>query len=67
MISNSPAKLPELTDCSTRVQGELSTAIEHYHKALGLRPDDTFASEMLTQALQDEAVPQELEEEGVFG
>ena len=32
----------------------MSEAIECYHKALGLRPDDTFAQEMLTLALIDQ-------------
>ena len=34
------------------LQGHINTAIDHYHKALGLKPDDTFASEMLSRALQ---------------
>ena len=29
--------------------------MEHYHTALGIRPDDTFISEMLTVLLQQEA------------
>ena len=29
--------------------------MEHYHTALGIRPDDTFISEMLTTLLQQEA------------
>jgi anaphase-promoting complex subunit 6 len=32
----------------------MSEAIECYHKALSLRPDDTFAQEMLTLALIDQ-------------
>ena len=32
----------------------MGEAIECYHKALGLRPDDTFAQEMLTLALIDQ-------------
>ena len=35
-------------------QCRLSEAIEYYHKALSLRPDDTFAQEMLTLALIDQ-------------
>ena len=35
-------------------QSHMSEAIECYHKALGLRPDDTFAQEMLTLALIDQ-------------
>ena len=49
------------------VQGDLQQAIEDYHKALGLRPEDTFTAEMLAIALQDEAVPEELEGDDVFG
>lgn len=48
-------------------QGDLQQAIEDYHKALGLRPEDTFTAEMLAAALQDEAVPEELEGDDVFG
>jgi hypothetical protein len=33
-------------------RGGLEAAIEHYHKALGLRPEDTFTAEMLTAALR---------------
>ena len=32
----------------------MGEAIECYHKALSLRPDDTFAQEMLTLALIDQ-------------
>merc|ERR1712216_43708 len=35
-------------------QTNMSEAIECYHKALSLRPDDTFAQEMLTLALIDQ-------------
>ena len=35
-------------------QTNMSEAIECYHRALGLRPDDTFAQEMLTLALIDQ-------------
>ena len=35
-------------------QSHMGEAIECYHKALGLRPDDTFAQEMLTLALIDQ-------------
>ena len=48
-------------------QGDLQQAIEDYHKALGLRPEDTFTAEMLAIALQDEAIPEELEGDDVFG
>ena len=34
------------------LQGSLDTAIELYHQALSLKPDDTFTSEMLTEALK---------------
>ncbi|KAJ7299336.1 hypothetical protein O6H91_Y249500 [Diphasiastrum complanatum] len=33
------------------LQGNTGIAIEYYHKALGLKPDDTFTAEMLTVAL----------------
>lgn len=49
------------------LKGDLQQAIEDYHKALGLRPEDTFTAEMLAIALQDEAVPEELEGDDVFG
>lgn len=52
---------------SFAAQGDLQQAIEDYHKALGLRPEDTFIAEMLAVALQDEAVPEELEGDDVFG
>ena len=35
-------------------QSNMTEAIECYHKALGLRPDDAFAQEMLTLALIDQ-------------
>ena len=28
-------------------------AVEHYHSALALKPDDAFTAEMLTTALQE--------------
>ncbi|KAK9828405.1 hypothetical protein WJX81_004996 [Elliptochloris bilobata] len=37
------------------LQGDLEAAIEDYHKALGLRPEDTFTAEMLTEALKEAA------------
>jgi tetratricopeptide (TPR) repeat protein len=33
--------------------GELDVAIEYYHRALGLRPDDAFAATMLSRALSE--------------
>lgn len=39
-----------------QLQGNAGAAVEQYHKALGLAPDDTFAGEMLTLALQDWAM-----------
>ena len=36
------------------MQGNLGAAIENYHKALGIRADDTFAAEMLSSALAEE-------------
>ncbi len=32
-------------------QGDLYKAIEHYHKALGLRPEDTLTTDLLTMAV----------------
>ena len=32
---------------------QVNLAIELYHQALSLKPDDTFTSEMLSQALRD--------------
>lgn len=29
-------------------------AVEHYHKALSLRPEDTLAAEMLSLALEED-------------
>ncbi|KAL2620164.1 hypothetical protein R1flu_000369 [Riccia fluitans] len=40
------------------LQGNSSLAIDYYHKALGLKPDDSFTSEMLSVALQDECISQ---------
>jgi anaphase-promoting complex subunit 6 len=36
--------------------GSFSLAIEWYHKALALNPDDTFCSQMLLRALEAESV-----------
>jgi len=33
--------------------GDVSGAIELYHKALSMKPDDTFTVEMLNRALQE--------------
>lgn len=35
-----------------QTQGKRDDAISGYHQALGLKPDDAFASEMLKKALQ---------------
>ncbi len=45
--------------------GNTAAAIEHYHKALGLRPDDSFTAEMLTQALQQECMRSEQDVDGI--
>jgi anaphase-promoting complex subunit 6 len=37
-----------------QLMGNSEAAVEGYHKALGLRPDDAFAAEMLGAALRDE-------------
>ena len=39
-----------------QLMGDTSRAIEAYHSALALRPDDTLATEMLTKALADDAL-----------
>lgn len=39
---------------SYHLSGDLPAAIQHYHKALALRIDDTFTAELLTAALQQE-------------
>ena len=38
---------------SHHLRGDVDLAIELYHQSLSLKPDDTFTSEMLTQALKD--------------
>ena len=40
---------------TAQLAGDNGTAIELYHRALGLCPDDRFAHDMLTQAVTDEA------------
>ena len=37
-------------------KGNVARAIEYYHKALSLRPEDTLSTEMLTIALQVRAL-----------
>jgi anaphase-promoting complex subunit 6 len=37
-----------------QLMGNSEAAVEGYHKALGLRPDDAFAAEMLGAALREE-------------
>lgn len=37
------------------LQGQLQSAIAYYHKALGLHPRDTFATDMLDRALKEVA------------
>ena len=36
-----------------RLQGRSELAVEYYHKALGLKPDDSFTHEMLNVAMQE--------------
>ena len=36
------------------LQGQLHKAIEYYHKALGIKSDDTVASDLLDRALREE-------------
>ena len=38
------------------LQGKHMAAVEHYHKALGIRPDDVLTGEMLTIALAEEGL-----------
>jgi len=33
--------------------GRLEEAVEHYHNALGLKPEDTFSHEMIYKALEE--------------
>ncbi|KAL6071028.1 anaphase-promoting complex subunit Cut9 [Balamuthia mandrillaris] len=35
------------------LSSDLEAAIEHYHQALSIQPDDSFTTEMLSKALQD--------------
>jgi hypothetical protein len=35
------------------LQGRSELAVEYYHKALGLKPDDSFTHEMLNVAMQE--------------
>lgn len=37
-----------------QLMGDPAAAVEYYHKALSIRPDDAFASEMLGLALQED-------------
>ncbi len=37
-----------------QLQGKTQAAVECYHAALGLSPDDVFAAEMLSAALTDD-------------
>lgn len=36
------------------LNGDLQQAIEYYHKALGLKYEDSFTAEMLSKALQQQ-------------
>ena len=47
---------------TNHLAGNLEEAIENYHKALGLRPEDSFAADMLAVAVEEEcnAYSQEL-------
>jgi Flp pilus assembly protein TadD len=36
-----------------RLQGRSELAVEYYHKALGLKPDDSFTHELLNVAMQE--------------
>lgn len=37
------------------LQDRIQDAIDNYHKALALKPEDSFVAEMLTLAMQDSA------------
>ena len=37
------------------MQNRIQDAVDCYHKALALRPEDTLVAEMLTLAMQDSA------------
>ena len=40
---------------SVNAQDRIQDAIDNYHKALALKPEDAFVAEMLTLAMQDSA------------
>jgi anaphase-promoting complex subunit 6 len=44
-----------------QLAGQLAAAIESYHKALGLRQDDSFSNDMLAESLQQECARFSLE------
>lgn len=48
-------------------QGNIDEAIDLYHKALSIKPDDSLAGEMLTRALHESLGTLELSEEELFG
>lgn len=45
------------------IQGNTGLAIQYYHKALGIKPDDSFTIEMLTSALTEECLRQSSSQE----
>jgi len=46
---------PSLLSGVSAAQDQIQDAIDNYHKALALRPEDTLVAEMLTLAMQDSA------------
>ena len=39
------------------LMGDVDEAISYYHRALGIKPDDPFCTDMLSRALQDQLTP----------
>lgn len=46
---------PAAESLSSVLQDRTQDAIDNYHKALALKPEDSFVAEMLTLAMQDSA------------
>ena len=46
---------PAAESLSSVLQDQTQDAIDNYHKALALKPEDSFVAEMLTLAMQDSA------------
>jgi len=53
ILPNNPSALVAL-GFSQHVSGNLAEAIDYYHQALGMQPDDTLASQLLETALREQ-------------